>query len=336
VSSVRFSTAVEAGTDVFELIAEAIPHIVWMAGADGSTEYFNRRGTDYTGQPPDANYGWDWVELVHPDDMERARRSWDHATRTQTPYELEYRIRRYDGQYRWHAFRGLPVRRPDGQVVKWIGTAIDIEDIKRLEERLRASERESARSSIPLEAMFTAAPVGIGFVDRQLRVQHVNEALSAATGASVSRHIGRPVGEVWPELRVPLESLAARVADGGGEGEREPVFVLGGGDDDRGPARFAMWCYPVYAGGEVIGFGIASTDASMCAPEPPRRRPSFLNDTKVEILRLMREGRSNREIAAAVHLSENTVKTHVRELLRNLDAHNRMQAVRRATELGWI
>src|SRR5579864_9033271 len=55
-----------------ELIAESIPHIVWMAGPDGATEYFNRRGTEYTGLPADANYDWAWVQLVHPDDAERA------------------------------------------------------------------------------------------------------------------------------------------------------------------------------------------------------------------------------------------------------------------------
>jgi PAS domain-containing protein len=50
----------------FEAIAESIPHIVWLAAADGSTDYFNERGTAYTGFDREANYGWGWVELVHP------------------------------------------------------------------------------------------------------------------------------------------------------------------------------------------------------------------------------------------------------------------------------
>ena len=62
--------------DKFEILAESIPHIVWMSAADGSTDYFNRVGTDYTGLPRQANYGWGWVELVHEQDAMRARRAW--------------------------------------------------------------------------------------------------------------------------------------------------------------------------------------------------------------------------------------------------------------------
>jgi PAS domain S-box-containing protein len=112
----------------FELIAESIPHVVWLADASGSTDYFNERGTDYTGLPRQANYGWKWMELVHPGDAERARMGWEHATRTATPFGLSYRIRRSDGEFRWHGLRALPVRGPEGEILRWIGTADDIEE----------------------------------------------------------------------------------------------------------------------------------------------------------------------------------------------------------------
>jgi PAS domain-containing protein len=57
----------------FEVVAEAIPHMVWLADASGSAEYFNERGTEYAGLPRQANYGWEWVKLVHPHDAELAR-----------------------------------------------------------------------------------------------------------------------------------------------------------------------------------------------------------------------------------------------------------------------
>jgi PAS domain-containing protein len=57
----------------FEVVVEAIPHMVWLADASGSTEYFNERGTEYAGLPRQANYGWEWVKLVHPHDAELAR-----------------------------------------------------------------------------------------------------------------------------------------------------------------------------------------------------------------------------------------------------------------------
>ena len=111
-----------------ELVAESIPHIVWLSHPSGSTDYFNTLGTDYTGLPREAIYGWRWLELVHPDDAERASLAWEHATRTLTSFELTCRIRRSDGQFRWHAFRALPIRRPNGEILRWIGTADDVDD----------------------------------------------------------------------------------------------------------------------------------------------------------------------------------------------------------------
>ncbi|MEA2685874.1 MAG: family transcriptional regulator, regulator of embCAB operon [Actinomycetota bacterium] len=136
-----------------EVVAESIPHIVWMAGADGSTDYFNRRGTAYTGLPQQANYDWAWVELVHPDDAERARRAWEHATRTATDYELTYRIRRHDGHYRWHMFRALPIRGPDGAIVRWIGTAEELGDLCLLGEEVSRFEGRTQALRPLLEAL---------------------------------------------------------------------------------------------------------------------------------------------------------------------------------------
>jgi PAS domain S-box-containing protein len=136
----------------FEAIAEAIPHIVWLADASGSTDYFNQRGTEYTGFPREANYGWRWVELVHPDDADRARVAWEHATRTATPFELTYRIRRHDGEFRWLACRALPVRDQAGEVLRWIGTADDLAELGQASD----DEARRRRQAEQLQAMLQA------------------------------------------------------------------------------------------------------------------------------------------------------------------------------------
>jgi PAS domain S-box-containing protein len=145
-----------------EVVAESIPHIVWLATPDGSTAYLNTIGIDYTGLSREANYGWVWVKLVHVDDVARAVAAWEEATSTGTRYEAEFRIRRHDGAYRWHSCRASPVRGRRGRVVGWLGTAIDIHDARDAAERLRALERQIAHGQAPCAAAAPGAGSGQG------------------------------------------------------------------------------------------------------------------------------------------------------------------------------
>jgi two-component system, NtrC family, sensor kinase len=183
----------------FREIAESIPGIGWFAGPDGSTRYVNRRCAEYTGREPDANHSWNWESLVRCDDALRARRGWEHVVRTQADYALDYRIRRADGEFRWHAFRALPMRDAKKHVVGWIGTATDIEDQVRLQEDLGRAQHQAAESLTLLETLQSAAPVGFGFVDREFRVVRVNETLAATSGNIVAAQLGHTVAEVVPE-----------------------------------------------------------------------------------------------------------------------------------------
>jgi PAS domain S-box-containing protein len=243
----------------FEIIAESIPHIVWVASPDGSTEYFNRQGIEYTGLEREANYGWDWVSLVHPDDADRAKRAWEHSTSTETPFELEYRIRRSDGQFRWHCFRGLPVRLADGEIIKWLGTATDVEDQKVLEESLQSAQRETAETLTLLETLQSASPVGFGFVDRELRLVRLNEALAAVNGSSIDEQIGRRVSEVVPKLWSQIEPIYRRVLDAGESVVNQEISGTTAGD----PGHLHHWLasyYPVPLDDEIIGVGVVVAD----------------------------------------------------------------------------
>jgi PAS domain-containing protein len=117
----------------------------------------------------------DWWKLLHPDDVEQARSTWQATTETATPYRLDARIRRIDAEFRWHAIRALAVRHPDERVTKWIGTAGDIDDQKRTEDELRHVEREAMEALSLLEALQACAPVWFGFVDHEFRVVRMNE-----------------------------------------------------------------------------------------------------------------------------------------------------------------
>jgi diguanylate cyclase (GGDEF)-like protein/PAS domain S-box-containing protein len=243
----------------FELIAESIPQIVWTAAADGATDYFNERGTEYTGMPRQANDGWNWLALLHPDDRDRAERAWRDAVELEAPYAIDYRLHRHDGAYRWNECRAMPVRNADGQLVKWIGTVTDIEDHRRFEESLRSAERRTAESLALLETLLSTAPVGFGFVDRDFRQLRVNEALAATSGIPAAEQRGRKLAEVIPELWPELEPIYRRVLETGEAVVNRETSGKLRGDPDREHTWLASF-YPVRVEQEVIGIGVVVVD----------------------------------------------------------------------------
>src|SRR4051794_27186757 len=95
---------IEPGEQQFHFLVELIPQIVWTARADGKAEYFNRRWAEYTGLSAELTISGG-RSVVHPEDFERYRKTWAAAIATGTLYEVEYRLRRFDGVYRWHLGR---------------------------------------------------------------------------------------------------------------------------------------------------------------------------------------------------------------------------------------
>jgi formate hydrogenlyase transcriptional activator len=123
-------------------IIDTIPTFAWCALPDGSKEFFNQRWHDYTGLSPEQANGWGWKVVIHPDDLEQLKNQWLKFVALGEPGEVEARMRRFDGEYRWFLFRAEPLRDENGDVVNWYGTSTDIEDRKRAEEKLRQDEME--------------------------------------------------------------------------------------------------------------------------------------------------------------------------------------------------
>jgi PAS domain S-box-containing protein len=105
----------------------------------------NQRWRDYTGLPPEQSQGDGWQEPVHPDDLAALMNRWREALVSGEPGEIEARLRRHDGVYRWFFVRAEPLRDDTGNIVKWYATSTDIEDRKQAEEKLRQDERELRR-----------------------------------------------------------------------------------------------------------------------------------------------------------------------------------------------
>jgi PAS domain S-box-containing protein len=131
---------IKKSQDRLRLVIDTIPAHVWSARADGSVDFINQRALESFGLSMEDARDWGWRPTVHPDDLERFVGAWHAALAAGEPMESEARLRRADGEYRWWLIRNVPLRNELGDIIKWYGTAIEIEDRKRAEETLRRSE----------------------------------------------------------------------------------------------------------------------------------------------------------------------------------------------------
>jgi formate hydrogenlyase transcriptional activator len=113
------------------LVVDTIPALAWSARSDGSADFFNQRWLDYTGLSAEQARDWGWTVALHSDDLNGLVDYWRSVLASGEPGEIEGRLRRFDGVYRWFLFRATPWFDNDGRVVKWFGTNTDIEDRKR-------------------------------------------------------------------------------------------------------------------------------------------------------------------------------------------------------------
>lgn len=114
----------------FRVLADTMPQMVWSTRPDGYHDYYNARWYEFTGMPEGSTDGAEWNGMFHPDDQERAWTVWRHSLATGDPYQIEYRLRRADGEYRWVLGRALPLRDPQGEITRWFGTCTEIHEAK--------------------------------------------------------------------------------------------------------------------------------------------------------------------------------------------------------------
>src|ERR1700746_343422 len=133
-----------------QVLVDSIPPLIHTARPDGYLDNFNKPWLEYLGVTLDKVAGWNWTAYVHPDDFEGIVAEWRAGLATGEIFEYETRVRRANGEYRWMFHRKVPLRDANGNIVKWYGSSLDIEERKTAEDRFRRTAEELQRSEFYL------------------------------------------------------------------------------------------------------------------------------------------------------------------------------------------
>ncbi|MBS0660146.1 MAG: PAS domain S-box protein [Verrucomicrobia bacterium] len=182
---------------LFRQLADAMPQIVWTMGPDGRPNYVNGFWQRYTGMSETASLALGPAAATHPDDAARSVELWNQAFRSGEPYEMEVRLRRVDGSYRWHLARAVCVRDADGRVTRWLGTGTDIHEQKRVEEQQAEAQRIARLGSWHYEV----ATDQMAWSGELYRIFGLDQTQSKLTYANVANLLGAGAGDLVQTAR---------------------------------------------------------------------------------------------------------------------------------------
>jgi PAS domain S-box-containing protein len=207
--------------DRLQLVIDTIPAHVWSARPDGTVDFVNRRWLETTGLTMEHARDWDWGSVLHPDDLGRYVDEWRAALAAGEATEREVRVRGADGKYRWWLTRTVPLRDELGNIVKWYGTAIDIEERHRAEDSLRRSEvylAEAQRLSKTGSFGWCVSTGEINWSEETFRIFHYDRTIRPTIELIAQR--------VHPEDLASFNETAARALRDGKDFEHEYRLVM--------------------------------------------------------------------------------------------------------------
>jgi len=304
-----------------ELIA-SLPGIIWSARPDGYCEYLSPQWYEFTGSRIGENLGDTWTAPLHPEDQGRASEAWKNAVTERCIYDIEYRIRRHDGVYRWFKVRGRPVRDSSGNIVRWFGTCTDIDAQRRAAERLGLLSDISSRllaADEPQEIIDYLCHEILRHLDAQFFFNYLADDAAGVLRLNACQGIS-------DELRPRMETLAygtavcGCVARDGNMSHRVAVQ-----DDTAVETQFirsigvrAYCCHPLISQGRLIGtlsFGASNRDRFSDEDVSLMRAVSDQVAMAMQRMLLLKEMRRQKDEAeAASHAKDHFLATLSHEL----------------------
>lgn len=221
--------ALRSSEQRFRLTADAAPVMIWIAGADGRWSWFNKPWLEFVGRPMEQQLGRGWCENIHPDDAARCEQIHAKAFAARTPFSMEYRLRRHDGEYRWVLDHGTPLESPEGQFNGFIGSCLDITGRKLAEVALRESE-ERYRAIVESQSEMICR------FRRDGTILFANGAYARARGVLPEELVGQNLWEFVADADRPVvEALLDRITAAAPEVRIENRFQSVDGE------RWMLW-----------------------------------------------------------------------------------------------
>jgi PAS domain S-box-containing protein len=236
-------------------IIDTIPTLAWCSLPDGTGIFWNRRWQEYTGLTLEAARGWGWQEAIHTEDLKEITDKWLGFLAAGRAGEVEGRLRRFDGVYRWFLFRAEPLRDESDNIVNWYGTDTDIDDLKRAEAKLRQDEEE-------LRQLIDLLPQHVVVLDKDGSLLQANKTLLDYKGLTLEEMKGAGTQErisrdVHPE---DLERFEKERSAGLSKGRPFEMEKRLRGKDGR-YRWFLVRCNPVLnEAGDIVRWFATATD----------------------------------------------------------------------------
>lgn len=214
----------------FRRLAESLPQLVWTCRGDGPCDYLSPQWVTYTGIPEAEQLGFRWLDQLHPDDRDRTVAAWNETIATDKAFDVEFRIRRNDGIYRWFKTRAVAVRDEQGRIVKWFGTNTDVEPMKQVESALR-------ETNAYLENLFNYANAPIIVWNTQFQITRFNHAFELLTGRSACEVIGKSLEILFPPDLMEDSMALIKKTTGGERWESVEILI----QHRDGSVRTLLW-----------------------------------------------------------------------------------------------
>jgi len=192
----------------FMTFCNVMPQLIWTTTPTGYVDWWSERWCDFTGLTLLESTGLAWGQSIHPNDLNETLEKWEYSLKTGEGYATEYRVKRWDGQYRWMLARGLPLRDPNmNKILKWFGTCTDIDDL--VQARLDAKRAREQLSNVMAHVALT-----VWTIDQELKVSMIegDQIWAKNAGTPQSSFIGKSIYDIVskeenPEFYAPLEGI---------------------------------------------------------------------------------------------------------------------------------